>query len=232
MSRRHDGAVVGCAVWFLTFSTWDGVHGIYLEDLYVTPDQRGTGLGFALLAALARECVRNGYTRLQWAVLDWNTPSIEFYDKLGAKPLDEWITYRLSGDALQELGAAETVFSAFFWVIQAPRLRLARFPGHTGPHGPARPRRSPMLAQHPLPTVLPHWDQASERGPRQVNADATAVHTDPETGVTAYVVADGVGDDLVAVRTATIAAEMAGADRRRSGAGCRHPGRSGSHSGQ
>lgn len=66
-----------------------------------------------------------------------------------------------------------------------------------------------MLANHPLPTVLPHWDQASERGPRQVNADATAVHTDPETGLTAYVVADGVGDDLVAARTATIAAEMA-----------------------
>lgn len=102
---EHDGAVVGCAVWFLTFSTWDGVHGIYLEDLYVTPDQRGTGMGLALLAALAGECVRNGYTRLQWVVLDWNTPSIEFYDKLGAKPLDEWITYRLSGDALQELGS-------------------------------------------------------------------------------------------------------------------------------
>ncbi|HJP74937.1 MAG TPA: serine/threonine protein phosphatase [Pseudonocardiaceae bacterium] len=66
-----------------------------------------------------------------------------------------------------------------------------------------------MLANHPLPIVLPHWDQASERGPRQVNADATAVYTDPETGVTAYVVADGVGDDLVAARTATIAAEMA-----------------------
>ena len=66
-----------------------------------------------------------------------------------------------------------------------------------------------MLANHPLPTVLPHWDQTSERGPRQVNADATAVHTDPETGLTAYVVADGVGDDLVAARTATIAAELA-----------------------
>lgn len=66
-----------------------------------------------------------------------------------------------------------------------------------------------MLANHPLPTVLPHWDQASERGPRQVNADATAVHTDPNTGLTAYVVADGVGDDLVAARTATVAAELA-----------------------
>jgi GNAT superfamily N-acetyltransferase len=105
VAENDEGVVVGTAVWFLTFSTWDGVHGIYLEDLYVSQDQRGTGLGFALLAALARECVSNGYTRLQWAVLDWNTPSIEFYDKLGAKPLDEWITYRLSGDALTELGS-------------------------------------------------------------------------------------------------------------------------------
>ena len=105
VAENAEGVVVGCAVWFLTFSTWDGVHGIYLEDLYVTPEQRGTGLGFALLAELARECVRNGYTRLQWAVLDWNTPSIEFYDKLGGKPMDEWITYRLSGDALTELGS-------------------------------------------------------------------------------------------------------------------------------
>ena len=102
---ESGGVVVGCAVWFLTFSTWDGVHGIYLEDLYVTPEQRGTGLGFALLTELAKECVSNGYTRLQWAVLDWNTPSIEFYDRLGAKPLDDWITYRLSGDALRALGS-------------------------------------------------------------------------------------------------------------------------------
>lgn len=104
VAENAEGVVVGCAVWFLNFSTWDGTHGIYLEDLYVTPEQRGSGLGFALLIELARECVRNGYTRLQWAVLDWNTPSIEFYEKLGAKPLDEWITYRLSGGALASLG--------------------------------------------------------------------------------------------------------------------------------
>jgi GNAT superfamily N-acetyltransferase len=102
------GEVGGFALYFLNFSTWDGVHGIYLEDLYVTPEQRGTGLGFALLVELARECVRNGYSRLQWAVLDWNTPSIEFYEKLGAKPLSDWITYRLSGDALRELGNRQT----------------------------------------------------------------------------------------------------------------------------
>ncbi len=102
---EHDGVVVGCAVWFRTFSTWDGVHGIYLEDLYVTPERRGTGLGFALLVELARECRRNGYSRLQWAVLDWNTPSIQFYEKLGARPQRDWITYRLAGDALGALGA-------------------------------------------------------------------------------------------------------------------------------
>jgi GNAT superfamily N-acetyltransferase len=105
VAEDEEGAVVGAAVWFLTFSTWDGAHGIYLEDLYLTPEQRGTGLGFALLVELARECVRNGYTRLQWVVLDWNTPSIEFYNRVGAKPLDEWLTYRLSGDALTELGS-------------------------------------------------------------------------------------------------------------------------------
>jgi GNAT superfamily N-acetyltransferase len=105
VAENAEGVVVGCTVWFLTFSTWDGVHGIYLEDLYVTPEQRGAGLGFVLLVELARECVRNGYSRLQWAVLDWNTPSIEFYEKLGAKPMDEWITYRLSGDALIALGS-------------------------------------------------------------------------------------------------------------------------------
>lgn len=104
VAENADGVVVGCAVWFLTFSTWDGVHGIYLEDLYVTPEQRGSGLGFELLVELARECVRNGYSRLQWVVLDWNTPSIEFYEKLGAKPMDEWLAYRLSGDALTALG--------------------------------------------------------------------------------------------------------------------------------
>jgi GNAT superfamily N-acetyltransferase len=101
---EHDGVVAGYAVWFRTFSTWDGVHGIYLEDLYVTPEARGTGLGFELLVELARECRRNGYTRLQWVVLDWNTPTIEFYDRLGARPLNDWTTYRLAGDTLAELG--------------------------------------------------------------------------------------------------------------------------------
>ncbi|MBJ8338362.1 GNAT family N-acetyltransferase [Antrihabitans sp. YC3-6] len=103
-----DETIVGTAVWFLNFSTWDGVHGIYLEDLYVTPQQRGAGHGKALLAALARECTEQGYSRLSWAVLDWNAPSIAFYEALGARPQDEWTTYRLNGEALTRLGSMPT----------------------------------------------------------------------------------------------------------------------------
>lgn len=95
--------VVGTAIWFRNFSTWDGVHGIYLEDLYVTPAHRGAGYGKALLATLAEECVAKGYTRLAWSVLNWNTPSIGFYESLDAVAQDEWTTYRLSGDALAAL---------------------------------------------------------------------------------------------------------------------------------
>ena len=97
--------VVGVALWFRNFSTWDGVHGIYLEDLFVRPEHRGKGHGRALLAALAHECVERGYTRLSWSVLDWNEPSIAFYRALGAVPQDEWTTFRLSGDALCALGS-------------------------------------------------------------------------------------------------------------------------------
>jgi GNAT superfamily N-acetyltransferase len=97
-----DGVVVGCALWFLNFSTWRGAHGIYLEDLYVTPDQRGSGLGKALLAALAGECVRRGYARLEWWVLNWN-PATGFYKSLGAIPMDEWTVYRLTDEPLQSL---------------------------------------------------------------------------------------------------------------------------------
>jgi GNAT superfamily N-acetyltransferase len=98
-----DGHVVGLALWFLNFSTWDGVHGVYLEDLYVRPTARGSGLGRALLSALAEECVARGYTRLQWWVLDWNAPAIGFYRSLGAVPMDEWTVYRVRGDALTRL---------------------------------------------------------------------------------------------------------------------------------
>lgn len=97
--------VVGMALWFRTFSTWTGTPGIYLEDLFVQPDQRGSGLGKALLTALARIAVERGYRRVEWAVLDWNTPAIEFYESLGARPMQEWTTYRLTGQALADLGA-------------------------------------------------------------------------------------------------------------------------------
>jgi GNAT superfamily N-acetyltransferase len=99
-----EGTVVGCALWFLNFSTWRGVHGIYLEDLYVQPAHRGAGLGRALLAALAGECAERGLARLEWAVLDWNAPSIAFYGAIGARPMDEWTVFRLDGTALAALG--------------------------------------------------------------------------------------------------------------------------------
>jgi GNAT superfamily N-acetyltransferase len=94
------GAVVGMALWFLNFSTWRGTHGIYLEDLYVQPQHRGSGLGKELLRTLAETCVQRGYDRLEWAVLDWNTPSVDFYKAQGAVPLDEWTVFRLTDDAL------------------------------------------------------------------------------------------------------------------------------------
>ena len=95
--------VVGCALWFLSFSTWRGVHGIYLEDLFVQPAHRGRGIGRALLTELAAECGRRGYARLEWAVLDWNEPAIGFYRSLGAVPQDEWTTFRIEGEALRDL---------------------------------------------------------------------------------------------------------------------------------
>jgi GNAT superfamily N-acetyltransferase len=97
------GEPVGFAVWFVNFSTFTGRAGIYLEDLFVRPAQRGKGIGKALLAQLARECVANGWGRLQWAVLDWNTPSIEFYKSLGAELMDEWTGCRVTGPALTRL---------------------------------------------------------------------------------------------------------------------------------
>ncbi|MFJ7077895.1 GNAT family N-acetyltransferase [Streptomyces sp. NPDC098781] len=102
------GETVGCALWFLNFSTWRGVHGIYLEDLYVRPTARGAGHGKALLAELARLCVERGYQRLEWSVLNWNTPSIAFYESLGARPQDEWTVYRLTDEALADLGSSPT----------------------------------------------------------------------------------------------------------------------------
>lgn len=97
-----DGRVVGFALWFLNFSTWRGVHGIYLEDLFVLPEHRGSGLGKALLATLAEACIDLGYARLEWWVLNWN-PARAFYESLDAEAMDEWTVYRLTGAPLRAL---------------------------------------------------------------------------------------------------------------------------------
>ncbi|MER7751233.1 GNAT family N-acetyltransferase [Kitasatospora sp. NPDC097643] len=98
------GEPVGFAVWFRNYSTWRGTHGIYLEDLYVRPEARGGGHGKALLLELARIAVERGYSRVEWSVLDWNQPSIDFYKSLGAVAMDEWTVHRLTGDALTAAG--------------------------------------------------------------------------------------------------------------------------------
>ena len=98
-----DDQVVAMALWVPNFSTWDGVAGVFLEDLYVRPAYRRRGLARALLSALARECLDNGYTRLSWAVLDWNTGAIALYEAIGGQPQRRWITYRVSGPELAEL---------------------------------------------------------------------------------------------------------------------------------
>ena len=99
-----DGEIAGMAIWFLNYSTWQGKHGIYLEDLFIKPEYRGRGYGKALLKHLAKICDEKGYGRFQWWVLDWNSPAIEFYRSLGAVAMDEWTVYRVSGQALKELG--------------------------------------------------------------------------------------------------------------------------------
>jgi GNAT superfamily N-acetyltransferase len=97
------GDPVGYALYFLNFSTWEGVHGIYLEDLYVRPDRRGSGLGRSLLGALTEIAADHGYARVEWSVLDWNAPSIAFYESLGAVPMNGWTVYRLTGQALRKV---------------------------------------------------------------------------------------------------------------------------------
>lgn len=98
-----DGAPAGMALYFFNFSTWTGWRGLYLEDLYVTPEARGRGVGGALLQHLAGIAVDRGCTRFEWAVLDWNENAIRFYLSKGARPMSEWRTYRVSGDALPRL---------------------------------------------------------------------------------------------------------------------------------
>ena len=102
---EEGGELVGQAVWYLSFSTWTGRHGIWLDDLYVRPEHRGKGHGLALLRSLAEVCVERGYRRFEWWVLDWNLPSIEFYRAIGAAAMDEWTVQRLSGEALLALGS-------------------------------------------------------------------------------------------------------------------------------
>ena len=98
-----EGEPVGFTLWFLNFSSFRGRHGIYLEDLYVRSGQRGRGVGKALLVALAKRCVENGWTQFEWSVLKWNAESIAFYQSMGAKMMDEWVACKVSGDALQAL---------------------------------------------------------------------------------------------------------------------------------
>lgn len=93
---EEDGAVVGFALWFLNFSTWLGRHGLYLEDLYVQPAYRGRGLGKALLETLVGIARERGYGRVEWWVLDWNSPAQAFYRSMGAEPMDEWTVWRLT----------------------------------------------------------------------------------------------------------------------------------------
>ncbi|MBH3431250.1 GNAT family N-acetyltransferase [Pseudomonas alkylphenolica] len=98
---ERDGQAIGYAVYFYSYSTWLGRNGIYLEDLYITPEQRGSGAGKQLLRHIAIEACENGCGRLEWSVLDWNEPAIQFYRSIGAAPQDEWVRYRLEGDTLK-----------------------------------------------------------------------------------------------------------------------------------
>ncbi len=99
----EDGVAVGLAVYFHSYSTFLGRRGLYLEDLFVLPEHRGRGYGKAFLRRLAAIARERGCTRMEWAVLDWNRPAIEFYEALGARPLDEWTTFRMTGDAIDAL---------------------------------------------------------------------------------------------------------------------------------
>lgn len=100
-----DGKIVGIALWFLNYSTWLGKPGIYLEDLFVQPEYRGHGIGKGFMKTLAQLCIERGYERFQWWVLDWNTPSIDFYKSLGAVAMDDWTVFRLSGSSLKKFAS-------------------------------------------------------------------------------------------------------------------------------
>ncbi|ACP24212.1 putative acetyltransferase protein [Sinorhizobium fredii NGR234] len=101
-----DGAPAGFAIWFYNYSTWQARKGLYLEDLYVTPEHRGSGAGKMLLKHLARIAIAEGCGRFEWSVLDWNEPAIRVYEAIGAEPLSEWTRYRLVGKELEALAAS------------------------------------------------------------------------------------------------------------------------------
>ncbi|OWK23100.1 GCN5 family acetyltransferase [Rhizobium yanglingense] len=102
---EQDSRPVGMAIWFFNYSTWQAKNGLYLEDLYVTPAARGLGAGRALLKRLAEIALEAGCGRFEWSVLDWNEPAIRVYQAIGAEPMNEWIRYRLSGEALKNFAA-------------------------------------------------------------------------------------------------------------------------------
>lgn len=104
---ENDGVPAGFAVWFYNYSTWQAKNGLYLEDLYVSPDHRGSGAGKLLLKHLARLAVEKGCGRFEWSVLDWNVPAIRVYDAIGAEPQNEWIRYRLAGEKLRSFALAD-----------------------------------------------------------------------------------------------------------------------------
>ncbi len=106
IAETEAGEPAGFALFFPVYSSWRANWGMYLEDLFVRPDVRGQGYGFALLKAVAAEAVRRGAHRLDWVVLDWNTPAIDFYRRIGARPMDDWTVMRLTGDALAAVGGA------------------------------------------------------------------------------------------------------------------------------
>ncbi|MBR0556820.1 GNAT family N-acetyltransferase [Ciceribacter sp. L1K23] len=105
MLLEADGVPAGFAVWFYSYSTWQARNGLYLEDLYVSPDYRGSGAGKLLLRHLAKVAVESGCGRFEWSVLDWNEPAIRVYEAIGAEPQTEWIRYRLAGDQLRDFAA-------------------------------------------------------------------------------------------------------------------------------
>ncbi|MCX7050442.1 MAG: GNAT family N-acetyltransferase [Proteobacteria bacterium] len=104
---EQDGGIAGFALWFYSFSTFRGRHGIYLEDLFVRPAMRGRGIGRALLSGLASRCLRDDLARLEWSVLDWNEPALAFYRTLGARGMKDWIPHRVTGEALLTLARGD-----------------------------------------------------------------------------------------------------------------------------